>query len=101
MCRPEARPLYAPLHSVAQIEAGRKRWQALNALADYDIPGNLERLQCPVLLLWGEHFLYLQFREEFTRRIKHHQVLVIQNGRFCLPWKHPEAVGQAPLAFVA
>src|SRR5262249_55021738 len=50
---------HAPLHptqtwmdriNVAQIEAGRERWQALNALQEYDIPGNLERLQCPVLL---------------------------------------------------
>jgi hypothetical protein len=30
--------------NVAQIEAGRDRWQALNALQDYDIPTNLERL---------------------------------------------------------
>ncbi len=103
-------PEHAPFHptqtwmdriNVAQIEAGRDRWQALNALRDYDIPTNLERLQCPVLLIWGEHFLYLTFREEFTRRIKHHQALVIQGGRFCLPWEHPEAVGKATLDFVA
>src|SRR5262249_36963900 len=70
-------PEHAPLHptqtwmdriNVAQVEAGRERWQALNALEEYDIPGNLERLQCPVLLIWGEHFLYLKFREEFTSR---------------------------------
>ena len=106
----ERDPEHAPLHptqtwmdriNVAQIEAGRERWQALNALADYDMPANLERLQCPVLLIWGEHFLYLQCREEFTRRIQHHQPLVIPGGRFCLPWEHPAAVGQATLDFVA
>jgi pimeloyl-ACP methyl ester carboxylesterase len=106
----ERDPEHAPLHptqtwmdriNVAQIEAGRERWQALNALANYDMPANLERLQCPVLLIWGEHFLYLKFRDEFTRRIKHHQALVIQGGRFCLPWEYPDAVGQATLDFVA
>jgi hypothetical protein len=53
-----------------------------------------------VLLIWGEHFLYLKFREQFTRRIKNHQALVIQGGRFCLPWEHPATVGQATLDFV-
>ena len=65
------------------------------------MPTNLERLRCPVLLIWGEHFLYLQFREEFTRHIPQHQALVIQGGRFCLPWEHPATVGQATLDFVA
>ncbi len=59
------------------------------------MPANLERLQCPVLLIWGEHFLSLQCREEFTRRMQHHPPLVIPGGRFCLPWEPPAAVGQA------
>ena len=66
----------------------------------YDFPTNLERLQVPVLLIWGDQFFYLQFRDAVTRRIKNHQVVVIKNGRFLLPADHPEEVGQATLKFL-
>lgn len=86
--------------NVALIEAGRDVWQALDAVDAYDFPTNLERLQGPVLLIWGDHFFYLQFRDEVTRRIKNHQVVVIKNGSFLLPADHPEEVGQATLKFL-
>ena len=55
-------PEHAPLHptqawmdriNVAQIEAGRERWQALNALRDYDMPTNLEHLTVPCVAHLG------------------------------------------------
>jgi pimeloyl-ACP methyl ester carboxylesterase len=86
--------------NVAQIEAGRERWQALNALDAYDIASSLERLKSPVLLIWGDHFRYARFREEFTRRIAGSRVVIVKDGRFCLPWERPEEVGAAVLDFL-
>ena len=106
----ERDPEHIPLHptqawmdriNVAQIEAGRERWQALDALGEYNIPSNLGRLQVPVLLIYGDHFLYFKFLDEVTRRIKNHQVRIVKDGRFCLPWEHPNEVGEATLRFLA
>ncbi len=105
----ERDPEHSPLHpnqswmdrmNVAQIEAGRERWQALNALDAYDITSNLERLKSPVLLLYGEHFKYAKLRDEFTRRIKNHQWQTIPGGRFCLPWEKPNEVSEAVFKFL-
>ncbi|MFC2005608.1 alpha/beta fold hydrolase [Chloroflexota bacterium] len=87
--------------NLAFIEAGRNPWQLQNAGAEFDRNVEMERLQCPVLLVWGEHFHYVQFQDEFTRRIKNHQVVVIKGGRYNVPWEFPEEVGQATLKFLA
>ena len=92
--------LWMDKDNVALVEAGRDRWQALNAVAEYDLPSNMERLQCPVLLIWGKYFFYLKFREEFTCRIKDHQILIINGGRFSVAWEHAVEVGQATLKFL-
>lgn len=86
--------------NVALIESGRDVWQALDAIDEYDFRSNIERLQCPVLLIWGEHFFYLQFRDEVTSRIKNHQVVIIKGGRFVLPVEYPEEVGKATMKFL-
>jgi pimeloyl-ACP methyl ester carboxylesterase len=86
--------------NVALMEAGRNMFQCLDAIDEYDFAPNLERLQVPVLLIWGEHFYYLQFRDEVTRRIKNHRVVVIKGGRFILPADHAEEVGAATLEFL-
>ncbi|MFC2006171.1 alpha/beta fold hydrolase [Chloroflexota bacterium] len=104
----EEDPEHSPLHptqswmdriNVAMIETGRDAWQLLKPCDDR--AAEMERLQCPVLLIWGEHFFYLQFRDEVTRRIKNHQVLVIKGGRFSVVWENPEEVGQATLKFLS
>ncbi len=87
--------------NLALIEAGRDRSQLLGALAKYDLPSNLEGVQCPVLVIWGEHFFALQFRDQFTSHIKNHQVFVVKDGRFNPHWEHPEEVGVALLKFLA
>ena len=108
----EKDPEHSPLHptqswididNVAAIEAGRDRFQLLNAgdVWAADLPSHLEKIQCPVLLIWGDHFFYLQFQDEFTRRIKDHQVVVIKDARFHVAWEHPQEVGQAVLRFMA
>lgn len=68
--------------NLSLVQASRDMWQGLDAVGEYDMNSTMERIPCPTLLIWGEHFFYLQFREEFTRRIKNHQVHVIKGGRF-------------------
>jgi pimeloyl-ACP methyl ester carboxylesterase len=86
--------------NVAQIEAGRHRWQALDALHQYDISANLQRMQCPTLLLIGEHFYYLQYRDEFHNKNKYLKSLVVPGGRFCMGWERAAEVGRHTLDFV-
>jgi len=100
---------HAPMHpsqswmdriNLAHMEAGRDRWQALDALHDYDIPAQLGRIRCPVMLLMGEHFIYTSFRDEFAARIEDLRSEVIAGGRFCLTWERAEDVGQRTMEFL-
>jgi hypothetical protein len=68
-------PAHAPVNAdqswmdrinVAQIEAGRERWQALRALGMYDLPAGLARAACPVLFLMGEQFHYRKEGVDFS-----------------------------------
>ena len=40
------------------FEIGRNRWQAVNAYEKFDLFGTMQRVKCPVLMLYGEHFVY-------------------------------------------
>ena len=74
--------------NVAQLETGRDRWQALDALNAYDIKAGLGAIPCPTLLLMGEHFHYTALLEQYTSRLRHlAQAHVIQNARFCMVWE--------------
>lgn len=86
--------------NVAQLEAGRERWQALGALHAYDIAGSLPRVAAPVLMLTGEHFHYRKFRDEFSRRIPRLESDVIEGGRFCMTWERADEIGRRALAFL-
>ncbi|HTE14695.1 MAG TPA: alpha/beta hydrolase [Burkholderiales bacterium] len=86
--------------NVAQIEAGRHRWQALDALHRYDLAANLQRIQCPVLLLMGEHFYYVQYRDEFHNKNKHLGSEVLARARFCMGWERAADVGRHTLEFL-
>jgi pimeloyl-ACP methyl ester carboxylesterase len=73
--------------NTAQIEVGRERWQALDALHEYPLNQNLARLPQPVLLLIGEHFHYCRFRGDFDRLIPNVRSHVLAGGRFCMTWE--------------
>ncbi len=75
----------------AQREAGRDRWQALRALARYDLASALERLACPALLLTGEHFYFRHRVPEIARRVRHLKSETLAGARFCATW---ECAGQ-------
>jgi pimeloyl-ACP methyl ester carboxylesterase len=86
--------------NVAQLEVGRERWQALGALHQYDIPGNLPRVAAPVLMLTGEHFHYRKHLDELTARVQRIESAVIDGGRFCMTWERAEEIGRRTLAFL-
>lgn len=86
--------------NVAQIEAGRHRWQALDALHLYDISANLQRVRCPILLLIGEHFHYLQYRDEFHGKNSRLRSEVIAGARLCMGWERAADVGRHTLEFL-
>ena len=86
--------------NTAQIEAGRHRWQALDALHQYDLTANLQRMACPTLLLVGEHFYYVQHRDEFHNKNKNLQSIVVPGARFCMGWERAADVGRHTLGFL-
>lgn len=85
--------------NVAQLEAGRDRWQALAALRLFAFPEKLPAIACPTLLLIGEHFHYLKFRDEFARHIPDVTIEVVPNGRFCMTWERADEIGRRALEF--
>ena len=102
-------PTHAPLHPTqswmdrinrAQLEAGRDRWQVLDALHQYDIPGNLPRAAKPALQLTGEHFIYVKFHPEFSARMPDLRQHVIAGGRCCVAWEKAEDIGRKTLEFL-
>jgi pimeloyl-ACP methyl ester carboxylesterase len=104
-------PGHAPLHpdqswmdriNRAQIEAGRDRWQALDALNAYDIGANMQRLERDTLLLMGEHFHYTGLIEEYRRRLPRLVAAeVVPQARFCMGWEKAEHVGARVRGFLA
>lgn len=100
---------HAPMHptqswmdriNTAQMECGRDRWQALDALHNYDIGANLQKVQHPVLLLIGEHFYYLQYRDEFHNKNNNLRSEVIQGGRLCMGWERAVDIGRHTREFL-
>ena len=84
----------------AQLEAGRERWQALDALHQYDIPAKLPSVRQPALQLTGEHFIYVKFHPEFSTRMKDLRQHVIAGGRCCVGWEKAEEIGRKTLEFL-
>lgn len=99
----------APLHPTqswmdrsnqAQIEAGRDRWQAITALAAFDVGAALRQIACPTLLLSGEHFYYDRYRPDVLALVADIRAEVIPGGRFCMSWEHAETIAQRAIAFL-
>lgn len=87
--------------NLSLVQAGRDKWQGLDAVGEYDMNSTMERIGCPVLLIWGEHFFYLQFKDEYTRRIKNNQVHVIKGGRFMPETDFADEIAGTVLKFLA
>ncbi|HYK15240.1 MAG TPA: alpha/beta hydrolase [Burkholderiales bacterium] len=84
----------------AQLEAGRERWQVLDALHQYDMPANVPRVKRPALQLTGEHFIYVKDHPEFAVRIPGLRQHVIAGGRCCVAWEKADDIGKRTLEFL-
>ena len=84
----------------AQLEAGRERWQVLDALHQYDMPANVPRVKRPALQLTGEHFIYVKDHPEFAARIPGLRQHVIAGGRCCVAWEKADHIGKRTLEFL-
>jgi pimeloyl-ACP methyl ester carboxylesterase len=86
--------------NTAQMEVGRHRWQAVTALANFDMEGGLRTLAQPTLLLVGEHFYYARFLDEVIARVKDLRHDVLAGGRFCMTWERAEEIAAKAAAFL-
>jgi len=101
-------PEHAPLRptqewmdqiNLAQVQAGRDRWQIMDAMSGYDVPAAMEAISRPTLLLYGDQFLYTRQLDQVRRRIPGAQHRLIADGRFEVCWEHPDSVAEAVGAF--
>jgi len=73
--------------NTAQFEIGRDRWQAMEALKRFDPLASLAKVSCPVLMLYGEHFVYGKHRALMQARCPQAKLAIIPGGRFCMSWE--------------
>ena len=85
----------------AQMEAGRDRWQLVNAMDAYDLAPTLEKMTKPTLLVWGEHFIYAANRDGLTSRIQNCREHVIPGGNFDMCFEKHTELGAAVTDFLA
>lgn len=93
----EQDPAHAPANAnqswmdrinVAQMEAGRNRWQPLQALGAYDLLARLPALRAPVHFIMGEQFHYRKDLDALASHAKRATTEVIAGARFCVTWSH-------------
>jgi pimeloyl-ACP methyl ester carboxylesterase len=87
--------------NTAQLEIGRDRWQAMGALAKFDTLGGLAALDCPVLMLYGEHFIYGRHRALLQSKCRRAKVEIVPGARFCMSWERAGEVAAHTRAFLA
>ena len=90
-------PMHAPVNAnqswmdrinVAQMEAGRDRWQPLHALGAYDLLARLPQIGAPVHFIMGEHFHYRTHLAALASHARDATTEVIDGARFCVTWSH-------------
>ena len=102
-------PTHAPVNAnqswmdrinVAQIEAGRDRWQPLRALGQHDLGASMRKITAPVLIMMGEHFHYTQHLDKLTALAQRCEGEVIPGARFCATWSHSGHIAARTLQFM-
>jgi pimeloyl-ACP methyl ester carboxylesterase len=86
--------------NVAQLEAGRERWQPLHALGAYDLPASLRKTTCPILFMMGEQFHYIKDLPTLRSLAPRSEAEIISGARFCVTWSHADHVATRTFAFV-
>lgn len=103
-------PDHAPVHptqswmdriNTAQLEIGRDRWQAVQAFAGFDLVGTLGRLTCPVLMLYGEKFIYGKHRQQVHAACPGARLEIVPGGRFCMTWERATDIAAHARSFFA
>lgn len=87
--------------NTAQFEIGRDRWQAMGALKRFDVLAGLAALRCPVLMLYGEHFLYGRHRDRMQAQCPQATVEIVPGARFCMSWERAGEIAARTRAFLA
>lgn len=85
----------------AQIECGRDRWQALTALHAYDLKGGQGMIECPVMLIVGEHFYCRDKVDVIGARIKDFRWHELPGARFCAGWERADEIAGHVTGFAA
>jgi pimeloyl-ACP methyl ester carboxylesterase len=86
--------------NTAQFEIGRDRWQAMEALKHFDVLATLAEVRCPVLMLYGENFVYGRHRALMQARCPHGRVEIVPGGRFCMSWERAPDIARHARAFL-
>jgi pimeloyl-ACP methyl ester carboxylesterase len=86
--------------NTTQMEVGRNRWQAVTALANFDMDDGLRRLAQPALLLLGEHFYYAKFLDGMIERVKDLSHAVLPGARFCMSWERADEIAARATVFL-
>jgi pimeloyl-ACP methyl ester carboxylesterase len=87
--------------NTAQFEIGRNRWQAVRAYEGFDLFGAMQSLICPVLMLYGEHFVYGRHRHMLHTKCLHAKLEIVPGGNFCMTWERTAEIAAHVLAFHA
>ena len=87
--------------NTAQLEIGRDRWQAVQAYAGFDLFGTLAKLSCPVLMLYGEKFIYGRYRDRVHAGCPRATLDIVPGGRFCMTWERANDIAQHARTFLA
>lgn len=105
----ETDPGHAPMHptqdwmdriNTAAMQVGRRRWQAVTALARFDLDDALRRLAQPTQLFLGEHFHYTPHLPEMAARIRDLRHAVLPDSRFCMSWERAPEIAAAAMPFL-
>lgn len=86
--------------NTAQLEIGRDRWQAMGALAKFDPLAGLAALKQPVLMLYGENFIYGKHRALMQAKCPHARLEIVPGGRFCMSWERATDIAAHARAFL-
>ena len=87
--------------NTSQLEVGRDRWQAVQAFAGFDLLGAVAAVSCPVLMLYGEHFIYAKHRALLQTKCPQARIEIVPGGRFCLSWERATDIAVHARAFLA
>jgi pimeloyl-ACP methyl ester carboxylesterase len=75
--------------------------QSMGALAKFDPLAGLAALKQPVLMLYGENFIYGKHRALMQSKCPHAKLEIVPGGRFCMSWERATDIAAYARAFLA